>query len=127
VSEAGMKVLVVDDSRMARRALIRLLKREGADEILEAQNGSEAVALARPGAFDLIVMDLTMPVMSGFEACRLICEADPSARVAIVSADVQPQAVARCRAAGAMAFLGKPIKGSQLTRLIEDVRGQSEC
>lgn len=122
-----MRILVVDDSRISRRALIRLLRREGAQEIAEAANGAEAVEAAAEGSFDLIVMDLTMPVMSGFDACRSICEADPAARVAIVTADVQPQAVERCRAAGAFAFIGKPISRDQVASIVARIRPRVAC
>ena len=77
--------------------------------------------------FDLVFMDLTMPVMSGYDACRAITDADPSARVAIVSADIQPMARERCRDAGAFAFVSKPIARSQIHALVSGEAEKIAC
>lgn len=122
-----MRILVVDDSRISRRALLRVLRREGEIEVAEAANGQEAVDAFAQQRFDLVFMDLTMPVMSGYDACRAITDADPSARVAIVSADIQPMARERCRDAGAFAFVSKPIARSQIHALVSGEAEKIAC
>ena len=122
-----MRILVVDDSRISRRALLRMLQRNADLEVAEAANGQEAVEAFATSRFDLVLMDLTMPVMSGYDACRAITQADPTARVAIVSADIQPQARERCRAAGAFAFVPKPIARAQIQALVTGEVETTSC
>lgn len=122
-----MRILVVDDSRISRRALLRVLHRTADLEVAEAANGQEAVEACEAARFDLIFMDLTMPVMSGYDACRAITAADPTARVAIVSADIQPLARARCREAGAFAFVSKPIARAQIQALVTGEAQKVAC
>lgn len=75
----------------------------------EASDGQEALDAYRADPYDIVFMDLTMPVMDGYTALTRIIEHDPDARVLVVSADVQPIARERCREAGAAAFLSKPV------------------
>ena len=70
-----MKILVTDDSKMARKMVIKTLPEALDDknyEILEAQNGQESVDLYKEHNPNIVFMDLTMPVMDGFEALKRI-------------------------------------------------------
>jgi len=73
---AGARILVVDDNHPVRYVVRRYLQRCNA-VIVEAENGAQAVDLVRAGAFDLVLMDVDMPVMDGLEACRIL-RADPN-------------------------------------------------
>ncbi|WP_462320657.1 response regulator [Halochromatium sp.] len=111
-----MKMLVVDDSRMARRILIGMLPdplRESA-EIHQGVNGEEAISLWREQQPDLIFLDLTMPVMSGFDALVAIREEDQSTPIIVVSADIQSGAVDKVMAGGANGFIDKSKLEAQL-------------
>lgn len=111
-----MKMLVVDDSRMARRILIGMLPepaRESA-EIHQGVNGEEAVNLWREQQPDLIFLDLTMPVMSGFDALVAIREQDQRTPILVVSADIQARAVEKVMAGGANGFIDKSKLEAQL-------------
>ena len=78
----GKTVLIVDDNAFVRRALRKLLTRELGVNICEAQNGKEAINKAGELQPDLIVLDVSMPLMNGLEAARAIkgllpaCDAD---------------------------------------------------
>ena len=65
------KILIVDDEEVIRRVLRGLLKKEGY-EVIEAEDGETGVELAKKEDPDVILMDLTMPVMGGLQACRLL-------------------------------------------------------
>ena len=65
------KILIVDDEEIVRRVLRGLLKKEGY-EVIEAEDGEAGVELAKKEDPDVILMDLTMPVMGGLQACRLL-------------------------------------------------------
>jgi two-component system chemotaxis response regulator CheY len=111
-----MKLLVVDDSRMARRLLIGMLPepiREQA-EIHQGVNGEEAVSLWREQRPQLIFLDLTMPVMTGFEALEAIRQEDRETPILIVSADIQTGAVEKVMASGASGFIDKSKLEAQL-------------
>lgn len=118
-----MKYLVVDDARLARRMTIKSLKQiyNNNLEVLEATNGQEAVELYNTHKPDICFMDLTMPVLDGFDATKMICSNDPEAQVIIVSADIQEQSVQKAREAGAIGFIKKPIDIENLENMLKDL------
>lgn len=114
----AMKVLVVDDSRLARFSLIKLLKEYDSNvEIFEGENGAVAVELYQANLPDLVFLDLTMPVMDGFEALKRIMQ-DKSAKVIVVSADIQVQAQEQVLADGALMMIPKPINADKMTAIL---------
>lgn len=120
-----MKVLVADDSKMARKMLIKIFSdcREGQeDEILQAQNGEEAVNLYKENTFDVVFLDLTMPIMDGFHALKLIKEFDAKAKVVVVSADIQQGSMSQVREDGAIDFVKKPISDVKMKQILEKIK-----
>jgi signal transduction histidine kinase/ActR/RegA family two-component response regulator len=106
------RVLLVDDHPTNRELGATVLSLLGCEVVL-AENGEEAVAMARDGTCDLILMDVHMPRMDGLEATRLIRALDGRAGkvpIIAVSADVLPEMEARCLAAGMVEAVGKPIQ-----------------
>ena len=80
-------VLIVDDNRFIRRALCELFERESDFEVCgEAENGKEAIAEAQKLRPDLIVLDLSMPVMNGFDAARVLKRLMPTVLLIMYSA-----------------------------------------
>jgi len=112
-----LKVLVVEDMLTIRLLLSGLLKpalRGQTFVILEAENGEEGLVKARQEHPDIVVTDVAMPRMDGVTLCRLL-KADPgtsSAAVVMVTSDDQHREAGL--AAGAVAFLRKPIRGADL-------------
>jgi len=116
-----MIYLVVDDSKMARRMTIKSLQNVISKEfkILEALDGKEAVELYQQHNPDLCFMDLTMPIMNGFEATQAICDIDEDANIIVVSADIQEQAIEKAKEAGAIGFIKKPIDSQTLKSMLD--------
>jgi two-component system, chemotaxis family, chemotaxis protein CheY len=80
-------VLIVDDSAFIRHALCELFKREGDFEVCgEAENGKDAIKKAQELRPDLIVLDLSMPVMNGFDAARILKRLMPTVPLIMYSA-----------------------------------------
>lgn len=116
-----MTVLVTDDSLLARKSLIKVLRELEPDaEMIEAQNGLEAYECycKRSRDISLVFLDLTMPVMDGFEALEKIMAFDPQAKVVIVSADIQPKSQERVMSAGAKTVIPKPISSDKMRTLL---------
>lgn len=117
-----MKILVVDDSKLARLTLIKTLKEyEPSAEIYEAENGAIAVELYKTENPSVIFLDLTMPVMDGYEALKLIMQMDPSAQVVVVSADIQTQAQEQVLALGAKLMVPKPINSDKMLGVLQQL------
>lgn len=113
-----MKILVVDDSKIARKILIKtLIQIEPLAEIIEAENGAVAVELYKKEKPDVVFLDLTMPVMDGYEALEEIIKIDSYAQVVIVSADIQTEARERVLKAGAKSMCNKPISDEKMTKI----------
>jgi signal transduction histidine kinase/ActR/RegA family two-component response regulator len=113
---AAARVLLVDDHPMNRELGDALLTLAGC-QVFTAEDGFQAVEAARTGSFDLILMDVHMPGMDGLAAARAIRALDgPMALAPILalSADVLPEQVARCRAAGMDGHVAKPIRRDEL-------------
>ena len=110
-----MKILVVDDSNLARKFLIKELKKiEPAAQIIEAENGAMAVEIFEKERPSAVFLDLTMPVMDGYEALELIMKIDPYAQVIVVSADIQPEARKKVLLSGAKNMCPKPINSEKM-------------
>lgn len=107
-------VLVVDDSRTKRYLLVSWLSRAGF-ETIEAENGAEALARVESERVDLVVLDVRLPDLSGFEVCERIKVSHPATPVIHVSAhaiDVVDRAQGLTR--GADAYLAEPIEPEEL-------------
>ena len=110
------RILVVDDHPVNRQVAAMMLMAAGFD-VETADDGAQAVEAVRSRPFDLVFMDLHMPVMDGLTACRAIraLEGDKaSIPVVAMTAATLPEDVARCRAAGMDAHLPKPIEQERL-------------
>ena len=112
----SLSVLLVDDTAMNRQ-LVRLMLGPLDLDITEGANGAEAIRLAGTREFDLILMDIRMPEIDGLEAARTIRagqSANRQTRIVALTADVEPENLAACRAAGIDGVLPKPISPEQL-------------
>jgi len=112
-------VLLAEDNRVNQKLAIEMLKRLGCKVTL-AQNGREAVEMARQQFFSIILMDCQMPEMDGFEATRLIRSAIGAQSVIIaLTANSLPGDRERCLQAGMNDYLSKPFKRGDLGRLFQ--------
>lgn len=118
------KILITDDTLFMRVTLKGILGANGFSDIIEASNGEEAVSKFQEHQPDLVLMDITMPIMDGIAATRRIRAIDPQAKIVICSAMGQKEMVMEAVQAGAMDFIVKPF---QTDRVIESVRKLAEA
>jgi CheY-like chemotaxis protein len=126
VSAAKSTILVVDDSATIRD-FVRIYLMDFGCEFVEAASGERALQLARLMTLDLIIADVKMPEMDGFELVRRL-RSDPdiksrAAPILLLTGEKAPMLRARCLAAGANAFLPKPID----TEKLRDLARQLMC
>lgn len=116
--EAQLRVLVVDDDASIRRLLVAALKREGYS-LIEASNGREALDCMHAARPNVVLLDLMMPVLSGWDVLRERKEDDELRRipVIVVSANREPE-LAAAITAGVCAFLPKPFDINVLSALV---------
>jgi two-component system chemotaxis response regulator CheY len=113
-------ILIVDDSAYARRTMRKTLE-SAHYTVVEAAGGMAAIEsyfLQHP---ELVLLDLTMEDMDGLQVLKKLRELDASARIIVVSADVQSSTEKMVREAGGVAFLGKPVASETLLRTIDTV------
>jgi CheY-like chemotaxis protein len=125
VMSDGMEVLVVEDHPVNRMILEAWMASTGRRSSI-AENGQEAVDAARDQRFDLIVMDVNMPVMDGLAATRLIREgggANAETPIVVLSASARNEDHEAGLAAGADAYLNKPIDFRSLSALMAHAKG----
>ncbi|MGF0335690.1 response regulator [Ectopseudomonas toyotomiensis] len=115
-------LLVCDDSNMARKQLIRALPPEWPVSLSQANNGEEALALIRQGLGPVMLLDLTMPVLDGYQTLAALRAEGLSSKVIVVSGDVQEEAVRRVRELGALAFIKKPADPEVLRQTLIDLK-----
>ncbi|MDX1397362.1 MAG: response regulator [Oceanospirillum sp.] len=102
-------VLVVDDSRVSRMMLSKMINMADSDwQIVEAEDGQQAVDKATAETPDLIVMDINMPVMDGFQAIEILRPQLPDTTMILLSANIQSSSQARAEELG-VHFIAKPI------------------
>ncbi len=114
------KILLVDDSSLARRSARQILKELG-HEVEEASDGAQALERYFLGRHDIVLLDMVMTGMYGLEVLAKLREFDPRARVIVVTADIQKSTEEQARAAGASAFLNKPLNRARLHETVAAV------
>ena len=107
------KILVADDAAFMRMRMSKILSEAGY-EVIQAENGAEAVDKYKSSKPDAVLMDITMPEMDGLTALKEIRAYDPNARVAMVTALGQQQIVLEAVKSGAKDFLVKPCEGDRV-------------
>jgi DNA-binding NarL/FixJ family response regulator len=118
-----MRVLLADDHTLVRAGIRSLVEAiEGAVIVAEADNGREAVALARSHRPDIIVMDISMKELNGIEATLQIKAENPAARVLILSMHATEDFVRRALKAGAAGYIVKDSAPLELRMAIEAIR-----
>jgi DNA-binding NarL/FixJ family response regulator len=120
---SNISVLLVDDHNIVRQGLRALFSAEGDIAIVaEAQTGREAVQLALKHHPEIVVMDLAMPLLNGWEATRQILKAVPSAKIVVLSTYGDDDHIQQAIAAGAAAYLLKQTAAADLVKAIREVR-----
>lgn len=113
-------VLICDDSNMARKQMKRALPENWPVEVTFAQNGQEAIEIIRQGQMELMFLDLTMPVMDGYQTLEVIRKEDLPIMVIVVSGDIQPEARDRVKKLGAIDFVKKPVDKDKITAVLRE-------
>jgi len=114
-----VRILVVDDHQMLREALVGRLELSGFEVVGAVADGADATSLAVELAPDLVLMDLSMPVLNGLDATRLLREVAPEVAVVMFSAFDSPELKRQAFAAGAVAFLPKGCGNDRLRATLE--------
>jgi DNA-binding NarL/FixJ family response regulator len=119
---SAIRVLIADDHRIVRQGLRHVCElADGFTVVGEAENGREAVKLARQLQPDVILMDINMPILDGVQATSFIVEANPAARVIILTMYRQDRYVFEAIKAGARGYLLKDIDEQDLVAAIRAV------
>src|SRR5262249_3418096 len=117
------RVLIVDDHPLTRGALTALLTQHGFEVVGDAEDGEDAIEVARNLQPDLILLDLTMPGMGGLEALPLLRDAVPGCEVVMLTASVAEENLLAAIRAGAAGYL---LKTEPPERIVEFLRGAAE-
>jgi two-component system chemotaxis response regulator CheY len=115
------KVLVVDDSPMVFKAVKRALEPEGfqvMDQAFNGQEGLEKIAALNP---DVIILDVTMPIMDGIQTAEVLFQRNPTAKVIMLSAMGDDDLMSKAKRIGVKLFLTKPFKPEELVNSIRSI------
>lgn len=120
-----VEVLIAEDNVINQKVICRMLQRSGVERIDVAQNGQEAVEMCASKHYDVIFMDMQMPIMCGDEACRIILESYKGRprrpKIAFVSAHVSTTFETQAFDAGADGFLSKPFNVKMFEEFIRSL------
>jgi two-component system, NarL family, response regulator DegU len=118
---SGPRLLLVDDHRLLRQGLRRAVEEAGFDVVGEAGDGEEAIRLASALQPDVVLMDVSMPVLDGIEATRRLRGTVPEARVVILTMHGEEAVIDRALRAGAAAYLLKDCSTDEVAATLRAV------
>jgi DNA-binding NarL/FixJ family response regulator len=119
---APIRILTADDHHLIRAGVASFLATEPELEVVaEATNGEEALEKYREVQPDIVLMDLSMPVMDGLEATRAILEEFPTARIVVLTTYAGDEDIHRALDAGAMGYLLKDMLAAEVFKVIRSV------
>jgi len=121
MSKKSIKILICDDSILARKSLKGILTELGYDNIIEVSNGQDAVDTCISEKPDLVLLDIVMPVKDGVTATAEIKESCPNTAVIIISSAGTKNYITAAVKAGAQDFLQKPVEPELLKQVLENI------
>ena len=111
-------VLICDDSMVARKQAAKCLPDDWEVQVHFAKHGGEAIEAMKEGKGQLLLLDLNMPVMDGYQTLEQILKDDIETKVIVVSGDIQPEAHERVKSLGALDFIEKPVRPETLKAIL---------
>ena len=114
-----VRILVVDDHQMLREALVGMLEAAGFEVVGAVGDGADATSLAVELTPDVVLMDLSMPVLNGLDATRLLREVVPGVAIVVFTAFDSPELKRQAFDAGAVAYLPKGCGVERLRATVE--------
>lgn len=121
MSNKSMKILICDDSILARKSLKGILSELEYENILEVSNGQDAVDTCINEKPDLVLLDIVMPVKDGVTATAEIKESCPDTNVVIISSVGTKNYITAAVKAGAKDFLQKPVEMDLLKQVLDNI------
>ncbi|HVS02632.1 MAG TPA: response regulator transcription factor [Thermoanaerobaculia bacterium] len=116
-----MRLLIADDHALFRGSLRSLLETRGIEVVGEAGNGREALDLAQRLEPEVVLLDLSMPVMSGLEVIPLLSEQQPEAKIVVLTASTEDDDLFEALKAGAHGYLLKNLEADSFFELLDGV------
>jgi DNA-binding NarL/FixJ family response regulator len=117
-----VRVLLCDDHTLFREGIKAILKDEPSIEIVgEAENGRQAIAQALKSIPDVVLMDIAMPDLNGFDATKRILQSNPKIKILILTMYEEEEVINRCLAAGAAGYVLKDAPTAHLIHAIDVV------
>ena len=113
------RVLVADDSSTMRKIILRSLQAVGVPTATEAADGAEAIAMFKPGEFDLVLTDWNMPNKNGLEVIQEIRKLDDKVTIIMVTTEAEKSRVLEAITAGVTDYLVKPFTAEMLREKLE--------
>jgi len=121
----ALKILIVEDSPAMRQLLVLAVRRRGSVEVQEAADGLAALKLLAGAQFDLMFVDLNMPVLDGMKLIKRVRESETAVgaarvRVCVVTTESAQATEDQARALGADYFLRKPVSRRDVERILQE-------
>jgi len=120
-----IKIVLVDDLSFMREVIKNIVKNTGIQVLGEAENGADAVAIYKELNPDIVLMDITMPVMDGLESLRQIKDYDSEAKVIMCSSLGQQKYIIKAIQYGARDFILKPFLSERIISAITKAAGRN--
>ncbi len=120
-----LKLLISDDSKLLRKKLRAELEELGC-EVIEAENGKEAILRDLQDNPDGVILDIVMPEVGGIEALQVIKEVSPEIPVVMLSSAGTPQKLMQTLKMGALDFIQKPYSKEQIKKAVDAIRKKVE-
>ena len=118
------KIMLVDDAAFMRMMVKKALTDSGYDNIVETQDGAEAVKKYEEESPDMVIMDITMPNMDGLQALKAIRGNHPDAKIVMCTAMGQESMVVDAIKSGAKDFIVKPFNQERIVETVKTILGQ---
>ena len=113
-------ILLVDDEAHIRKYVALILKQLGATKIVEATNGEEAIAIFQQQKPDLVLLDISMPLMNGLETLKKLKAIDPESTVIMLTSMVNRQSIDEALALGAANYIRKDNPKEEIAQAIKE-------